>query len=456
MFARDVVSSDWNRYVQYMVRIRRLCENGRRTTVEIDTSVYARLAYHHGIPILPKLHTFELTEYATSKLPLNQLHLFIGPKITHITTPLSSSPSDFILFTGWLRGASPQLSTLNLSLWSRGKLDPSLSNALCTDLSEILLCQHHLSTFDGGSIALHDRAIMHLAGLSTLRHMILHNDANDLVRCHSLGEMRHSFTNLALVSFRTSSLAPVAAIIRMSKPPLEDITIHITSSTLPSSAEIKEFFDSLKPTTIKYIEIDRENTSNTSGGNAVVRLIEETFASTRAFSSLHSLNLRLPLKLLLGDTALTKIVKSWPRLESLILGPSPVRPGDNADLTFAALRAIAKYCPDLSYLSITLRGNLSTMMEDTDTESRPGAGITCENEIFFDFGASTFVVGSEEADLALYLSDLFPHIESLEAWTHASEGDAAAMKWKSDWENVWKIIGPVCQARRQERSWCES
>lgn len=392
-----------------------------------------------------------------SVLGLNQLHYLFGPKTVHLKTPLSTRAQDYKLFVSWLRGALPQLLTLDLSIWRRSRLDQDTLQLLSTDLCDLLISQYRLSKFDSGPIPLPDNAIAHLAGLETLEHLVLRNNASDIVRCVTERETERSFSNLKFMSFRTSSLTTITTIIKISKARLTLLRVTMVKPALPSEKEIQHLFDQLKlsqASDLRSVHIGREG--NTTADDSIIRVSFSTFESMLAFPILEEFEILLPLRLELDNDALSRMVEAWPKLISLKLGPG-CTPDEDTSLNFRVLSSIVESCPDISALSIILSGTYRTWEEQQlwqDGEYRPANGISCDNWVHLDFGASTFYW--DEGDLALYLSDLFPQLESLKAWSHATEGDAVAMKWKRDWEAIFKSVLLLGHARRQERNWAES
>lgn len=187
-------------------------------------------------------------------------------------------------------------------------------------------------------------------------------------------------------------------------------------------------------------------------GDPVQRLKIDTLRPLFVFSNLSRLTLNPDGGVDLSDADLRELAQSCPHLKHLELGMNfPGHPLPRT--TLSGLVCVAQHCPFLHTLCILVDARTSPAV----TDSRPGGGVRHTSLVSLGIGGSP--IGSE-VGVAVFLSDLFPCVRSVDAMTHVFDEDIPETEPIQEWNRVWDKVNdllPILAAvRNQERSSSDS
>lgn len=162
------------------------------------------------------------------------------------------------------------------------------------------------------------------------------------------------------------------------------------------------------------------------------------------FSNLSKLILHPAGGIDINDADFRKLAQSWPCLKDLKLGMNfPGHPFPR--ITLSSLVYVAQHCPFLQTLHMLVDARASP----TITDSRPGGGVRHTNLVSLGIGGSPI---DSEAGVAVFLSDVFPRVISIETLLGGRfTTDQAIKGWNRVWQKVNHLLPILAAVRNQEK-----
>ncbi|KAJ7798876.1 hypothetical protein B0H14DRAFT_2388426, partial [Mycena olivaceomarginata] len=153
-----------------------------------------------------------------------------------------------------------------------------------------------------------------------------------------------------------------------------------------------------------------------------------------AFLHLTSVTLCAPAGFDLNDATVGDMARAWPRIKSLHLYASDYA-HILSNVTLGALVLLARHCPELSGLSLTL--DATAPVPDLETENKRLRQWRLDS-----LGVSLSPIAAPLA-VAVFLSSVFPELK----WVRGDD-----MQYKS-WAEVGKALPALRKARAEEEHW---
>ncbi|KAJ7062592.1 hypothetical protein C8F01DRAFT_1134663 [Mycena amicta] len=431
---RSLTLSDWDRPRQYCARVRKY----RFAYLACITYTDALSLMSIWLPwpcLLPRLEFLEcdITLAEEPTIAAQHIKLFFSPTLRNIR--LFGQPALILSSLPLIIVRDMPLTHLEIgngvgrSEWTAG--DCTAISALARRLSR--LQSLNVPGIDGDTL----QHLATLVGLSSLELNALPPDL--LLRMHDTGT---AFLTLKEFSISEAHLPSVIRFLPLlANSPLQELTI--TPNRDATTAQITQLYAAVA-TTISTSSLRSISLDPFEDGDSTWGVSRDVFSCLRSFPALTSIFLRSCGGLDVDDSTVVMLVRACPLLEALCLAPH----NSTTLLTLAVLIPIARHCPALCNLGLTL--NTSTIPPShppSPTEER--VVQDCLTEI--DMGYSRIV---KEFPVARFLSGLFPSLGELyTSW----EPDDTAESTKMDlrWKRVAKLLPQLREIREEEQLWAE-
>jgi hypothetical protein len=293
------------------------------------------------------------------------------------------------------------------------------------------------------------RALIHLAGLSTLRRIdirIPDFSAPDWQKYHSALQ-GDGFQALASAIFHSKDITSCTSLIdKTSLRQLGSIFISFYHG-LNQAADVGHFFRTLNArcshTTLTKFEV---GPSFSRYPHPLGVVDEDLFRPLLEFRNMTYFHIEFPLAFRLGNRTLNDIAASWKHLQSLHIGTRGGWAGQSR-ISLGGLVPLLSL-PKLQRLGIVI--NASVVEHTLDL---PPTGV-CNTKIFrLDLADSVI---QDEHSVAAFLSDVLPNVKRIDSWHddaayNASVSLAEAKKYKNRWNIVAGLIETFAKVREQER-----
>jgi hypothetical protein len=135
---------------------------------------------------------------------------------------------------------------------------------------------------------------------------------------------------------------------------------------------------------------------------------------------------------------------AWPHLCILQLGRGGWGWGESTNVTLAGLIPLARYCPDLTRLSI--------VVDATVVDHSVDILVSNTKLNFLNLGDSVI---DDPASVAACLSKIFPHLTSISSWDVPVMGQTATevqKKYNGRWDEVARLLKIFAEVRQMERN----
>jgi hypothetical protein len=362
--------------------------------------------------------------------------LFIGPQLVDLSTLLlngTDCPNGSRTVLSSLQHNSPHLVKVdfvnNYQQNEEHQVDLSyLASDLICRLNELQ------EVFCG--FLLTQEAILHLSVLPNLRLLDISNDAELLLTCLQNAPLQTPFANIAHLTLR-GDIAACTTLLRLIHPfRLQSLSIQQTSSPIPLASTTHQLFLTLHSvcshsafTSLQIYNSDEGGVLAPPESHLVTfHMLEVLFA----FKNLTRLVISLPVNI--QNAAFYHMGLHWPLLEELDLG-SRYLPCD-PQVTLVSLFGLSSQCHYLERLRIMLR----VCVHDVSA-LRPGIGMPRSRNYtltWLDLATSFCDPGVLNSDVAAILSDLFPNLDTISAWTVGAkqEGSNPGQRWVNMWQDI--------------------
>ncbi|EIW78139.1 hypothetical protein CONPUDRAFT_145484 [Coniophora puteana RWD-64-598 SS2] len=151
----------------------------------------------------------------------------------------------------------------------------------------------------------------------------------------------------------------------------------------------------------------------------------------------------------LDDDDVKMLSSYWPKMDTFNISGTTGW-GGVTRITFKGILSIVENCRYLRNLGIVFDARSRRGL----ASGRPGGGISSSLSILM-VGDSLI---DNPAEVAMILSDLFPNVETLQAWEDTTWGhdDDVVEEQREKWEEATKLLMMFTSIRRQERAWVQS
>ncbi|KAJ7622917.1 hypothetical protein DFH06DRAFT_1231283 [Mycena polygramma] len=377
-------TEDWNVPLSYASRIQKLAlSDSKFHTADIFETIRSGLPCDYLCPNLKRL-VFQLN--TDSLFP--SIHLFLGPKVVDV---YMSPPSSRISSLSGLPLRCRDLKRLPWITYSWQHDDLLLA----TD-SEIALSLERIEDLDVDKL---DRAaIEHLSRLPTLQSLSLYSPQSRHLepssRCPSrtLEDSPHYlFPALRDLCFSDTTFDFVLEFLDMLTEGRLDGQLYAALAS------------HLSHTALQILSVKRAQDSeiDTPPAGTITNYVVDrhSLQTLFCFANLTDLHLQPPVGFDLNDVVVWEMARAWPKLTTLCLDAATDFHYPSS-ISIHGLRAFAKHCDDLAFLTITL--DASTVPPDISSENISQSSLTS-----LDIGLSPI---TDSLAVAQVLSGLFPNL----------------------------------------------
>jgi hypothetical protein len=355
--------------------------------------------------------------------------LFLGPNILRIRLSLKNSGVIGPSLLPTLRSRSPSLRCLKLFGYNEPTVAASeaLSVAMCgwTQLRNVEVEE------------LAYEALINLGRLPCLRQLSCTLVRDSIPAPIPLSLNSSWFPVLSYLFLRCRELTPCSFLVEtLSSAPISHFGIRHSGSSDPLG--YRHLFDALghcNPSTLVSIKLnDIIDPSARATNGLPVGNIRPLFV----FSCLTFVDLSLREGIDIDDAGMEELAKAWPRLQSFSMMTRltlELKPR----VTLAGLIPLAKYCRNLSMISVNVNA-----CEVTISKSRPGKGI-------INAECDSLCIGDSPIEhpvaVAAFLSDIFSEIPEILKFNGDDVDES------SKWSQVVQLIPTFTSIRLQERNY---
>jgi hypothetical protein len=285
------------------------------------------------------------------------------------------------------------------------------------------------------------RGLVHLASMPALQIMAL--DVSDLIDDSiSLSLPQDAFP--VLRSLKLTGKPATAFLNALPSCKLDDIEIEF-AHTVNEVPLMTKFFQVLHERcshqSLTRIEID-------FGASFVpTRLLDiesDMLWLLLSFTNLQAMIIRSYHLFKVDNDFVEAAATAWPHLCILQLGRGGWGWGESTNVTLAGLIPLARYCPDLTRLSI--------VVDATVVDHSVDILVSNTKLNFLNLGDSVI---DDPASVAACLSKIFPHLTSISSWDVPVMGQTATevqKKYNGRWDEVARLLKIFAEVRQMERN----
>ncbi|KAJ7060516.1 hypothetical protein C8F01DRAFT_195809 [Mycena amicta] len=444
---RPLRPEDWDMVSKFLPRVKNL-----------RLAIYPYLAFGH-FPTVSALAAIESYFGPTHKIfpNLRQLTWIVGLGTARIYSPFANlflAPhvrvAELVLFGAELQVLPELMSLQNVEILDLSTSHDSPNQR--TVCSRIALQLTGIRTL--GLMTIDGEGLKHLSTLDTLQSLTLHNPvagdcgsslgplSSDLPPFASLRRvhlwettfefasefLRSAGPTLSLKEFRVGTSRPatgttIARLLSLVGSHLD----HLLDSLAIGEPEDGEGTEAPPPASLDLYVLD---------GAALLPLSR--------FSNLTIVFIQSSVGLRIDDTILWELAPAWPKLKQLELNSgshTQVPPSTTLD----ALRALAKFCPDLSAVCMPVDASSVPAFEPYRDDH-----ISQETLKSYHFQQSPI---SDPAGVAAFLSDIFPNMTQIQTTFDEDNDEEMEMveRLTALWKEVRKLLPAFASVRRQEQ-----
>ncbi|KAJ7062625.1 hypothetical protein C8F01DRAFT_1134753 [Mycena amicta] len=427
---RPVTLSDWERPRQYCARVRKY-DFGYLACIKYSDALSLMSIWLPWPCLLPRLESLEcdITHVQEATVAAQQIKLFFSPtlrKIQLLGPPaLILSPLMMIIVRD-MPLTHLEIATGYGSEWTAGD---------CTAVSALARSLSRLQSLNVPGVD--SDTLRHLTTLVGLSNLELNALPPEFLPTHHMGP-----TFLTLKEFGISK-ADVPSVIRflplLANSPLQELTI--TPNRDATTAQITQLYAAVA-TAISVSALRSISLDPSGNGDSTWGVSRDVFSCLRSFPALTSIFLRSPGELDIDDSTVVMLVHACPLLETLHLGPH----NSTTLLTLAVLIPIARHCPALRNLGLTLN---TSPIPSSHLPSLTEERVVQDRLTELGVGYSRLV---KEFPVARFLSSLFPSLrEVYTSWAWHDTPESTEMN--SRWKEVEKLLPELREIREEEKLW---
>ncbi|CAL1705178.1 unnamed protein product [Somion occarium] len=428
--------SEWKREHKHALFIKTFVSSQNPSILDhsIDTTVFIALFAHGSMPFFPNLQEFQWPLRGISDGDIPFITRFLGPKLEKITLNM---PNNYKLDMLTLDHLLTIHALKEMSLKGEAGLGSLLS------IRELITRSVQLRAFTC-TIPLDLTHVRILATLRSLHRLsvimppMVDESFETSVGCDD------PFPVLQTLTLAVSNLAGALHFIQLCPfTHVAQFELEIQENSLPDSPRYLEALGTLmvKQFSSKALQAFRLTSECGSGlpWDTTKAIRASTLRPFLSFRNLAMFHLDANWCYDLHNSFIEEAAKAWPSLRYIFLDPWgswPV-PRDRR-LTLACFLPLVQHCPRIRNFAGLFEGCVPYISDTT----RPGNGHEAEfvRDIF---------VGHSVSDIeavALFLSDLFPHLEQIRSLSEADDTHAR-------WEEVTKKVKEYTLVRSQMKAW---
>ncbi|KAF7358877.1 F-box domain-containing protein [Mycena sanguinolenta] len=441
---RPILPTDWERPLVYTHRIRSITCYFPRP--DIWTALSASLPGDVD-SVFPKLTTLHLLHLSMDILLIRTL---LSPKLASFRIHFQASIPNFSFLPSIPR-ICPALKNIELQI--DGDMDYGRS-ALSS-------CIQGLTSLESAWLHIPNLAILEqlsqLHALTSLHTSLNRTLSNDL---SSLSAPLLPFIALKRLGIGFKIEAVTHFFRRCSGAPLQDIEITLASCS-PTTA-IHMLYSALREgcshTSLLSLSVEEGTEDIAETGDDAYAINIQSLRLLFCFVNLTSIYITSYVGFNVDDGAMKELALAWPKIKLLQLRfrshTNESRP--YTQLSLRCLYTLAKYCPTLTELEVTL--DATVIPKGPDIESQPVIQSALR-----DFNAGKSSISQPTIHVAQYISELFPNLSELTTCrTLRRNDDPDELERHSQeiaYHNLWMEVAlqiPVLTAtHEEERSWAE-
>jgi hypothetical protein len=442
--------SDLERFIFYGRKIIKL-EVTERDRSRIDSSTYRTIAvffdlFRPGCVILPNLR--DLCCHDTYLGDMLEIIPYISPNLREFqldatASNVKSPTQPALAILSALPFKSPFIQNLRVAGYagSTANKEPILPT-FPTGL-------FHLSTFQCPNIPISHDAIRHLANLPNLYEISLRFSDKYSGSLSTLEMSTTPFPSLRKLTLAGTSFVSETEFIQCCLRSAPINSVDICAEDEPSAGEIRQLFSALSshihPQSLTSIRVRHPDYTDNVGGGAALE--SSDFEPLLSFTNMKLIWIHIassPGRL--SDSLLEAISMAWPQLVALHLDSKGFMMRAS-QCTLHGILLLAKRCPNLIGLTITFMASTQISWD-----GRPGEGTANRSMSVLDFGRSPL----DEPGIvrvASFLSDIFPNVNSINAWDDYDHSNPDEVRYWKRWQEVANSYGHFVQIRKEERAW---
>jgi hypothetical protein len=419
-------TTDWSRFKFYAPLIKTLeftwDPSNPRTTCLIKDDLFRMLAGSDlQKPVLPNLGN--LTWQNSNSRIDSYMDLFLGPQLTSLTFWFCHHEAS--------RSAVAQVSALskqslpNLNSITVQSTDFSPPSDLTRALSDFI-CGRRDIKLVSTNLLLNRDAVRHVAASSCTYFDIL-NNATNLIQSIA-GSVPAPFRELRLLSVNCRSITDLIGLVELLHlKNLRDLCVYLSRRDSEANSNLE-----------RMIEAINTKCSHTEFTSFVIKRLHEVDFSVCSSHSLGTLtpllnfrnmtrvDIDTPFAFDLDDGDIIQMATAWPRLKELHLYTASHDSHARSRVTLASMVTLANHCPALCTFALTIH------VPSVDFNLLPPEGTMPPNErvIYISFDHSTVADCVDLADIAKFMSRLFPKL------AYIRDDDIASETGVDVWDSV--------------------
>lgn len=370
--------------------------------------------------------------------------LFLGPNIKELDVNMGypqPSYTENAAALAAIQSECPHLYTF--AYISGGELGPDITKPL-TNLAGSL---HALRWFHcGHQVKVGKEVLAQLALLPALKRL---NIAICEPETLQISSTRENFPHLENLCLFVSGLALATGFMGiLHTPAFKEVDVDVAVENVPpSSSMLRQFFVALHthciPRMLTHIAVHQSDDQEYAEGDEYHVLDAQTIESLMEFPNLQAVKIGTCISIeRVDDGLLKRMVSAWPDLRTLNLATFNGRRWPSK-VTISGLMMLSG-CPNLHSLSIGFDARMPNLI----SEYRPGMGVINAAVSWLDAAQSPI---THPRALAAILSDIFPNLHSITAWTYYDEDVPAEAEQRQHWMEVSESYRWFTAIRNQER-----
>ncbi|KAJ7657185.1 hypothetical protein DFH06DRAFT_1197612 [Mycena polygramma] len=415
---RAIEPRDWDRFDVYARRIRILVITEIPSDSDTESCVFEVLAAYPREYLLPNLR--KLIWGADHMPRLSSVHLFLSPQIEEVMLNVLSTAADLaILPTLPLR--CPLLTSVTID--TIPDLDPD-------HRVQSLMIRGFRRLTRVGVRGIDQAAFDHLAQLPALEALTIYETTH--FEPSGLNSRSSAFSHLQELSVRRARPDLLASLLKIKDIwPLVRFASSLSSTPTATARVYALLVDRLDHATLAELAVDTPRCSDPLPLPlvATTALSIDVIRALFIFRNLRSVTLIPPGGLDLDDGAIETLARAWPQVSTLKLhGTAPYR-APPSRVTLAGLRALARHCPRLSFLSMPLDASV--------VPANPGDDVV-QKELALFFVDDALL--DDPAPVAVYLFGMFPNLKHVVAGGAHPSDDVEVLQRAQILGGLWKEV----------------
>ncbi|KAF7338981.1 hypothetical protein MVEN_01974300 [Mycena venus] len=345
---RQIQPADWDRALQYSVRIRSLSVSTSPRYLDRRWECLSQVfrVIHLGVPrdyLMPNLEA--LSWHPGPRIEFAHIQSFLGPRIKSIHLPSLNSPGQLSVLSTLTRNYT-RLTEVTIDRFYH------LVNGQMQIQRPISVFVHALQCVRSLSVGCLDLAAIGSIGqLPTLESLTLALSAEVSLSGLSGQGLFRNLRQLSLLGDRGGEIEAATAFVRTcGNPKLVRFEAHFSRSPTAEATEIfyQTLVDHCSHDALETLEVDPHGFPEAAVETCIVRA--HTLKPLYCFTRLIVVSILAPVGYQQDDTTIAELAAAWPQIEELRL-----KAGEHKHQcgTLLALRAFAQHCPNLHTLEIS-------------------------------------------------------------------------------------------------------